>query len=220
MSADIEVFQFPATGQQVRTLLRDGEPWFVGRDACEVLGIADPRASLNLLDEDERDSVPVIDSMGRTQQTIAVSEPGLYSLILRSRKPQAKAFKRWVTHDVLPAIRKTGRYEVASQFAIPQTYADALRLAAAQAEEIEAQAARLAVAEPKAEYVDGFVNPDEDASLIRVFAGQVGVGEKALREWMVARKLIYRREVEQRWSRSQQRMVPVYQWLAYAEHAD
>ncbi|MGI5144834.1 BRO family protein [Plantactinospora sp. CA-294935] len=219
MIAEIEVFQFPATGQQIRTLLRNGEPWFVAADVCTALDINNSRQAVSYLDEDEK-GVTTNDTPGGQQQVSVVSEPGLYSLILRSRKPQAKEFKRWVTHEVLPAIRKTGRYEGASQFAIPQTYSEALRLAATQAEEIEAQRARLAVAEPKAEYVDGFVNPDEDASIIRVFAGQLGVGEKALREWMVARKLIYRRETEARWSSSQQRLVQDYQWLAYAYHAD
>lgn len=80
------------------------------------------------------------------------------------------------------------------------------------------QRQRLAVAEPKAEYVDGFVNPDEDASLIRVFAGQLGVGEKHLRQWLVARKLIYRRTVGQRWSGSKKRMEPEYEWLARSEY--
>lgn len=79
------------------------------------------------------------------------------------------------------------------------------------------QRGRLAIAEPKAEYVDGFVQPDQDASLIRVFAGQLGMKETALRDWMVGRKLIYRRDVGQRWSRSLHRLVPEYQWLAYAD---
>jgi DNA-damage-inducible protein D len=76
--------------------------------------------------------------------------------------------------------------------------------------------ARLAIAAPKAEYVDGFVNPDDDMSLIRVFAAQLGVGEKALRAWLVDRKVVYRRTVGQRWSNTQGRLVPEYEWLAYA----
>jgi DNA-damage-inducible protein D len=130
--------------------------------------------------------------------------------------------------DTKPAVAQARIYfavkareaEVAPavQHAIPQTYADALYLAADQAREIEDQRSRLAIAEPKAEYVDGFVNPDADASLIRVFAGQLGVGEKQLREWMVTRKLIYRRTVGQRYSRSKQRMEPEYQWLAHGQY--
>lgn len=98
--------------QQVRTVVKDGEPWFVAKDVCDVLGITDARKSVNLLDEDERNSVPVTDSLGRNQETFIINEPGLYSLILRSRKPEAKQFKRWITHEVIPTIRKTGSYQM------------------------------------------------------------------------------------------------------------
>lgn len=110
MSTDLTVFTSP-TGNELRTVQLDGEPWFVAVDVCLTLGITDSRKSVGRLDEDERNTVPVIDALGREQQTHVVNEPGLYSLILRSRKPEAKAFKRWVTHEVLPSIRKTGRYE-------------------------------------------------------------------------------------------------------------
>jgi anti-repressor protein len=216
--SEIEVFQFPVSGQQIRTILIDGEPWFVALDVAAALDLRDHRTSVALLDDDERHTVPVADTLGRRQQTIVVNEAGLYSMILRSRKAEAKAFKRWITHEVLPALLRTGRYEVAPTFAIPQSYAEALQLAANQAREIDDQRSRLAIAEPKAEYVDGFVNPNDDVSLIRVFAGQLGVGEKKLRDWLVARKLIYRREVSRRWSRSQNKVVPEYQWLAHADY--
>jgi hypothetical protein len=91
------------------------------------------------------------------------------------------------------------------------------RAALARAEAAEGQ---LAIAAPKAEYVDGFVNPDDDTSLIRVFAAQLGVKEKALRAWLVDRKIVYRRTVGQRWSNTQGRLVPEYEWLAYAGHQD
>ncbi|MFI2663194.1 phage antirepressor KilAC domain-containing protein [Micromonospora carbonacea] len=89
------------------------------------------------------------------------------------------------------------------------------RAALARAEAAESQ---LAIAAPKAEYVDGFVNPDEDSSILRVFAAQLGVGEKALRAWLVDRKVIYRKTVGQRWSNTQQRLLPEYEWLAYGEY--
>ncbi len=90
-----------------------GEPWFVAADVCDCLELGNPRSSLALLDEDEK-GVHTVDTLGGNQQMATVSEPGLYSLILRSRKPEAKAFKRWITHEVLPAIRKTGGYIPAS----------------------------------------------------------------------------------------------------------
>lgn len=80
------------------------------------------------------------------------------------------------------------------------------------------QRARLAIAAPKAEYVDSFVNPTEDTSTIRVFAGQINVGEQALRDYLRQRKVIYRRLVEHRWSKSKQAKEPIYEWLAYSEY--
>ena len=93
----------------VRIIEKDGEPWFVAKDVCNVLELANPRSSMALLDEDER-GVHSMDTPSAKQEMAIISEAGLYSLILRSRKPEAKAFKRWVTHEVLPSIRKTGAY--------------------------------------------------------------------------------------------------------------
>ena len=94
----------------VRIVEKGGEPWFVARDVCNILEIKNSRDTFNkCLDEDER-GVDIIYTPGGNQEMTIVSEAGLYSLILRSRKPEAKAFKRWVTHEVLPSIRKTGAY--------------------------------------------------------------------------------------------------------------
>lgn len=101
---------FEYAGSVVRMVIIDGDPWFVAKDVCEVLGISDARKSVGLLDEDERNTIPVTDSLGREQLTWIINEPGLYSLILRSRKPEARDFKRTVTHEVLPSIRKHGAY--------------------------------------------------------------------------------------------------------------
>lgn len=108
---DRAVERFTFEGAEVRAMMLGSEPWWVAIDICSALGLSDPRKSINLLDEDERNTVPVTDSLGRQQQTYIINESGLYSLILRSRKPEAKAFKRWITREVLPAIRKNGRYE-------------------------------------------------------------------------------------------------------------
>ena len=81
----------------------------MAKDVCDVLELEQVTRAISGLDEDERQTVPVIDSMGRSQDTFIINEPGQYSLILRSRKPEAKEFKRWITHDVLPQIRITGQ---------------------------------------------------------------------------------------------------------------
>ena len=93
----------------VRIVEKGGEPWFVAKDVCDILALGNPRSSIALLDEDER-GVHSMDTPSGKQEMGIISEAGLYSLILRSRKPEAKAFKRWVTHEVLPSIRKSGAY--------------------------------------------------------------------------------------------------------------
>lgn len=85
----------------------EGEPWFVAADVCRALGLGNSRQTLSYLDDDEK-GVITSDTLGGKQEMSTINEPGLYSLILRSRKPEAKAFKRWITHEVIPAIRKTG----------------------------------------------------------------------------------------------------------------
>lgn len=98
---------FDYNGHQVRTVVRDNEPWFVAKDVCNILEI--DSSQTRRLDEDEK-GLYSIQTPGGTQQMICVNEPGLYSLILGSRKKEAKQFKRWVTHEVLPSIRKHGTY--------------------------------------------------------------------------------------------------------------
>jgi prophage antirepressor-like protein len=88
-----------------------GLPWFVARDVCDALGIANHSHAVSRLDEDEK-GVANSDTLGGTQQVTTVNEAGLYSLTLTSRKPEAKRFKRWITHEVLPALRRTGRYSM------------------------------------------------------------------------------------------------------------
>ena len=95
---------------EVRTVEIDGEPWFVLSDVCKVLELSSPHKVADRLDWDERNQIPVIDSLGRHQNTTVVNESGLYTVILRSDKPQAKPFRKWVTSEVLPSIRKHGAY--------------------------------------------------------------------------------------------------------------
>ena len=104
----LQVFNNTEFGQ-VRTMVINGSPWFVAKDVCECLGLTKHRDAVSRLDGDERGTVEV-DTLGGTQQMAAVNEYGLYSLVLSSRKPSAKAFKRWITHEVIPAIRKHGAY--------------------------------------------------------------------------------------------------------------
>jgi len=105
---EITVFQNDQFGS-VRTIIRDGEPWFVAADVCRALELGDTHKAVERLDDDEkgRSSIP---TLGGAQELLMVNEPGLYALVLGSRKPEAKAFRRWITHEVIPAIRKHGGY--------------------------------------------------------------------------------------------------------------
>ena len=106
---DLTIFNYGES--PIRTMQQNGEIWWVLADVCEVLEISNSRDAASRLDDDEKDGVGITDTMGRQQTATVINEPGLYSLILRSNKPEAKAFKRWVTHEVIPAIRKNGAYK-------------------------------------------------------------------------------------------------------------
>lgn len=106
--SNMKIFENSGFGA-VRVVDVNGEPWFVAKDVCECLDIGNSRDAVAALDEDEK-GVDSIDTPGGAQEMSIISEAGLYSLILRSRKPEAKVFKRWITHEVLPAIRKHGGY--------------------------------------------------------------------------------------------------------------
>ena len=145
-----ELAQYTFEGRELRAVLVDGEPWFVAADVCTILGVGNPTQALTRLDEDER---TLISNEGRDVN--AVSEAGLYVLILGSRKPEAKTFKRWVTHEVLPSIRKTGSYGAVRELTEDELIHKALTLTAAK---VESLTARLALVEPKAAAFDRWLS--------------------------------------------------------------
>ena len=112
MENGIQVFENSGLGS-VRVVMHNGEPWFVAKDVCDCLELTNTAQTISYLDDDEK-GVTTNYTPGGKQEMSMISEAGLYSLILRSRKPEAKAFKRWVTHDILPSIRKTGSYSAPS----------------------------------------------------------------------------------------------------------
>ena len=110
--SEVQLFNFE--NHEVRSLLINSEPWFVGKDVAEILSYSNTRKALtdHVDDEDKMDGVTIRDSIGRNQKPVLINESGLYSLVLSSKLPSAKKFKRWVTSEVLPALRKTGQYQV------------------------------------------------------------------------------------------------------------
>ena len=151
---EMQVFSNPDFGT-IRTTEIEGEPWFVGKDVASVLGYTNPRKALaDHVDADDK-GVTKRDTLGGAQEMTVINESGLYALVLSSKLPGAKQFKRWVTSEVLPSIRKTGSY------ALPKDYPAALR-ALADAEEAklrllaenQQQAQVIADFEPIRQYVD------------------------------------------------------------------
>lgn len=119
-----EIQQFDFKGASLRTLTdEEGEPWFVLKDCMSILDLGNPTETVKMFDKDEFSTTEVIDSIGRRQQTYIISEPGLYRLVMKSRKPEAKEFQRWVTHEVLPSIRKHGGYMAGQERMTPEQMA-------------------------------------------------------------------------------------------------
>lgn len=108
MENNMQIYKSEKFGE-IRTLNLNGEPWFVAADVCKALELGNPSMTVERLDDDEK-GISTIDTLGGKQCMAIINEPGLYSLVITSRKPEAKAFKRWITHEVIPAIRKHGAY--------------------------------------------------------------------------------------------------------------
>lgn len=115
---EIQIFNYE--GKDIRAIQKDNEPWWILKDVCDVLSLTNSRMVADRLDEDEK-GVSIIDTLGGKQELTIINESGIYNVILLSRKPEAKKFKRWVTHEVLPTIRKTGGY-VANEDLFINTY--------------------------------------------------------------------------------------------------
>ena len=193
--------RFDFKGAALRTLIDEaGEPWFVAKDVCDILEISNSRDAVSKLDSDEK-GVVITDTLGGDQQASIISEPGLYKLIMRSRKPEAREFQRWVTHEVLPQIRKTGGY-------IPTTDADddmtilakavmiGQRTMEEQKQRIAAQQSRIDELQPKASMWDSFVDiPDVlSVSSSAKLLSNLGrpIGRKTLFAWLERNGWIYR----------------------------
>lgn len=168
---------FPVTGQPIRTVVVDGEPWFVAADVCAVLGIGNNRDAVARVDDGDK-GVGTVDTLGGPQQMVTVNESGLYDLILDSRKPEARAFRKWVTSEVLPSIRKTGQYAVPkSELELARDYVRALEAK----EELRAQIAEL---EPKAEKWSRFMDADGLIGMTAL-ADMLGVRVGDMTNWLV-----------------------------------
>lgn len=177
---------------KIRVIEKEGNPWFIAKDICAALGLAQVSRAIQKLDEDEVTTSKVIDSLGREQTANAISESGMYSLVLVSRKPEAKEFKRWVTHEILPSIRKHGGYltpeKVEEALTDPDTIirlATNLKEERAKRQELEAENRELA---PKALFADAVAASDNTmlvGELAKLLASNgIHIGQNRLFAWL------------------------------------
>lgn len=191
----LEIFDY--RGQNVRTDSKDDAVWFVAADVCRVLDLGNTAMAVERLDADEK-GISSIDTPGGNQQMVVVNEAGLYALILTSRKPQAKEFKRWVTHEVLPSIRKRGLYAVDEVLENPDLLISALvELKKERAEkkrlELEnaVKAQQIAELQPKASYYD-VVLACPDLVTITQIAKDFGMSAKKLNQILKEKKVQFK----------------------------
>jgi anti-repressor protein len=207
-----ELVPFAYGDSAVRVVMVDGEPWFVLTDLCRVLGLTRSASAVaERLDDEVRQAYPITDSLGRTQQATIVSESGMYEVVIRSDKPEAVVFRRWITTEVLPAIRKTGGYSVDPLPAIPQTYADALRACADEYERAESEKKARIEAEHRAKELEAPASAwshmaessgdyaVNDAAKVLTRDPSITIGGGRLFSFMAAEGWIYRGRGTNRW---------------------
>lgn len=196
---EIRTFRSDEFGN-VRAVEIDGEPWFVAIDVCRSLGMSDTGKAVGRLDSDESTRIEIVhpQSVGKTIEVIAVNEPGLYSLVLGSRKKEAREFKRWITHEVIPSIRKTGGYSAggANPFAamIPKDYPSALRALADECEKNQKLENKIALDAPKVRFAECVADSPELAyvsQLAKVLKQNgIDIGRNRVFEWLRERGYI------------------------------
>lgn len=188
MENNIQIFNNEEFGE-VRTVMVSDEPWFVAADVCKALELSNPTVAVSRLDEDERTKF----NLGRQGEGIIVNEAGLYSLILGSRKPEAKVFKRWITHDVIPAIRKTGGYiqgeeSMSDDDLIARALVMAQKKIELREQQLKEKDAQLELQKPKVDFADHVTDSDNaiDMGTFAKYAQKQGItmGRNTLFKWL------------------------------------
>lgn len=184
---------FEYRGEALRTVVIDDEPWFVAADVCTMLDHSNPSAAVAGLDDDEK-GLRNVETPGGVQALVCVNEPGLYSLIIRSRKPEAKAFKRWVTHEVLPSIRKTGGYGVPTGLTFEEMTARVITELQSRIDAAQEQAKALeapAGAWNDLSKAEGDYTVSDAAKILA--RADISTGPRKLYDWLQAHGWVFRR---------------------------
>ncbi|WP_163830739.1 phage antirepressor [Spartinivicinus ruber] len=191
----MNIIPFEFNHSSIRVIDKNGEPWFVAKDIAEILGYSKTTAMTRSLDADEKE-VHNLHPLGSGQELNIINESGLYSAILKSRRPEAKAFKKWVTNEVLPSIRKTGSYGLTQiDWSNPQQIAGIL---VQSMEKIQEQSLQIEVIKPQAEAYHRIAESD-GALCITNAAKDLQVRPKDLFSWLSENKWIYRRTGNTNW---------------------
>lgn len=206
---ELKIFESAEFGQ-IRTVTINNEPYFVGKDVSSILGYERPtKAILDHVDADDKDEVPIQDSIGRNQNTPVVNESGLYSLILSSKLPTAKKFKRWVTSDVLPSIRRHGVYAVDELLNDPDLAIKAFTALKEEkernkqlSEEMNVKDQLIGELKPKADYTDRILKNSGLVTITQI-AKDYGMSGTAMNKLLRTLKVQYKQSG---------------QWLLYKEH--
>ena len=199
---DLQIFKNPEFGA-IRTIEKDGEPWFVGKDVAAALGYERPtKAILDHADDEDKDEVPIQDSIGRSQNTPIINESGLYSLVLSSKLPTAKKFKRWITSEVIPSIRKHGAYmtpdKLEEVLLKPDTLIQLAQNLKAEQEKRRALEAKVETDKPKVLFADS-VEAAKTSILIGELAkllkqNGINIGQNRLFQWLRQNGYLIRRQ--------------------------
>lgn len=204
-----QIFNFEQN--EVRTILVNDEPYFVGKDVASVLGYSNTKDAFSRHVDLEDKTGSRITTTGQSREMIIINESGLYSLILKSKLPKAKKFKRWVTSEVLPTIRKTGSFTN-----VPQNFAQALRLAADLEEKNQLIEQQIAEYEPKISYLDTILSSTDTVATSQIAAdygmsaialnkllNELGVQHKVSGQW-----ILYRKHMNQGYTKSHTSEIP------------
>lgn len=199
---DLQIFNSPEFGA-IRTIEKDGEPWFVGKDVAAALGYERPtKAILDHVDDEDKDEVPIQDSIGRSQNTPIINESGLYSLVLSSKLPTAKKFKRWITSEVIPSIRKHGAYmtpdKLEEVLLKPDTLIQLAQNLKAEQEKRRALEAKVETDKPKVLFAES-VEAAKTSILIGELAkllkqNGINIGQNRLFQWLRQNGYLIRRQ--------------------------
>lgn len=199
---DLQIFKNPEFGE-IRTIEKDGEPWFVGKDVAAALGYERPtKAILDHVDDEDKDEVPIQDSIGRSQNTPIINESGLYSLVLSSKLPGAKQFKRWITSEVIPSIRKHGGYltpdKLEEVLLKPDTLIQLAQNLKAEQEKRKALEVKMEEQKPKVLFAES-VEAAKTSILIGELAkllkqNGINIGQNRLFEWLRNNGYLIRRQ--------------------------